>query len=203
MKPSLQVEKLIVATSNQGKLKEIRALLEPLDIQVLSPVDIDAAHIPNVVEDGETFDDNALKKAKAFYNAFHIPALADDSGLEVDALDGAPGVYSARYAGEPSDDDANNEKLLQHLQGVPPEERNARFRCSIALVTAEDQYILAHGACEGYILEEKVGEAGFGYDPLFYVPEQGRSMAELSKEEKNKISHRYHALQHLYSKMNK
>jgi XTP/dITP diphosphohydrolase len=191
------MQKVILATKNQGKVKEFADLLAPLHLQVISSHDLDPEKVPNIVEDGETFEQNALKKAKAYYKCFGVPALADDSGLEVDALEGKPGIYSARYAGEGKGDQANNEKLLAELKGTPAEERTARFICAIAYVDGKSSPIIVRGSCEGSIVEEPKGEGGFGYDPLFLLSGQDRTMAQLTKEEKNKCSHRYHALQAL------
>lgn len=195
------IEKVIVATSNQGKLKEFRKMLAPFGIEVLSNQELDPDLIPEIVEDGTTFEENALIKANAYFNQFNLPTLADDSGLEVDALNGEPGVYSARYAGPDSHDQENYQKLLRKLEGVPHDQRKARFTCVIALVNGQSSPIIARGQCEGYILERPVGKEGFGYDPVFYVPEKEKSMAELTQAEKNKLSHRYHALNHLLAQL--
>jgi XTP/dITP diphosphohydrolase len=191
------MQKVIVATTNQGKLKEFAALLSPMRIEVISSKELDPELIPNVVEDGVTFEQNALKKAEAYYQRFGLATLADDSGLEVDALDGQPGIYSARYAGEERGDQANNEKLLAELKEVPKEKRTARFTCAIAYVDGTSAPIIAKGTCEGSIAEQPMGEGGFGYDPLFIPSDKQITMAQLSKEEKNKCSHRFHALQDL------
>ncbi|MCL6639374.1 MAG: XTP/dITP diphosphatase [Firmicutes bacterium] len=180
--------KLVLATRNSGKVKEMADLLESLNIEVVS---MDAyPDVPEVEEDGATFLENAVKKAKATAAATGEVALADDSGLEVDYLDGLPGVHSARFAGEPKDDRANNEKLLTLLEGVPPEKRAARFRCVIAVATPGGEVYTTEGTCEGIIIDEPRGDKGFGYDPLFYLPEFGKTFAELNLAVKNKISHR-------------
>lgn len=189
------MSKILLATKNRGKQREILKILAPLGVDVISLADVVDQHMPDVLEDGKTFAENALKKAEVFHRFYHIPTLADDSGLEVDALGGAPGVYSARYAGEEKNDEANNRKLLANLEGVPRGERKARFTCVLAYVDGDSPPILATGHCEGVIAEQPRGEGGFGYDPLFYLPEKGKTLAEMSAEEKNKISHRYHALQ--------
>ncbi len=191
---------LVFATRNKGKLVELRELLPGVD--VLS-IDEAAARlgitIPEVVEDAETFVGNASKKAREVSAATKLPALADDSGLEVDALGGAPGVYSARYAGEPHDDARNNAKLLEALAGVEAELRTARFRAALALADVtgplRDQVITADGACEGVILDAPRGTGGFGYDPLFYSPELGKTFAEAGVGSKSELSHRARAMQ--------
>lgn len=190
---------VVVATKNQGKVAEIRSVLAQLELTVLSLSEF--SPVAEAVEDGLTFEDNAVIKAK--YYAAHTgrACLADDSGLEVDALGGAPGVYSARYAGEDADDGANNRKLLEALHSVPAGQRTARFRCVLALVDENGLTITADGSCEGIILEAPRGQGGFGYDPLFYVPELGKTLAEVSLTEKNKISHRGQALRNLVRKL--
>ncbi|MEG6614945.1 XTP/dITP diphosphatase [Peptococcaceae bacterium 1198_IL3148] len=187
------MQKLVLASGNKGKLKEFNTLLAPLNISVLSLADYPG--MPETIEDGSTFSENAIKKAKEAAQHTGLPALADDSGLEVDYLNGQPGVYSARFAGEPKDDAANNRKLLALMKDVPWEQRTARFRCVIAICTPEGTVETSDGACEGYILEEERGNGGFGYDPLFYVPQFDKTFAELDMTEKNKISHRGRALQ--------
>ena len=182
------MQKIVVATNNKGKLKEFNRLCEGLGMEVLSLADF--PQIGEIVEDGKTFDENALIKARAVYRATGLAAIGDDSGLEVDYLGGAPGIYSARYSGEHGNDKANNEKLLNELLGVPTDKRTARFRCSIGFVTREGKEYVVDGSCEGVILTEVQGERGFGYDPLFFVEENGKSFAELSLDEKNSISHR-------------
>jgi len=189
-------KQVILATTNLGKVKEFQALLEPFEWQILSIHDLDSSRIPEVVEDGHTFEENALKKAKAFFEEFQLPALADDSGLEVDYLQGEPGIYSARYAGEGKNDLDNIEKVLEKLKGVPDVQRTAHFTCAIAYV-AHDSSFTTRGECHGRIAHEMVGEHGFGYDPIFYLPEKKVTMAQLTKEEKNQISHRSQALKNL------
>ena len=189
---------LVFATRNNGKLVELRDLLPGFD--VLS-VDEAAARIgrdiPDVVEDADTFVGNASKKAREVSDATGLPALADDSGLEVDALDGAPGVYSARYAGVGHDDAANNAKLVAAMAGVT--NRTGRFRAALALADVHGalgtRVITAEGTCEGVILEEPRGTGGFGYDPLFYAPELGQTFAEAGIGTKSELSHRARAMQ--------
>ncbi|HEY8344805.1 MAG TPA: XTP/dITP diphosphatase [Bacillota bacterium] len=193
--------KLVLASRNKGKIAELRwylANMRPHTIWELTPLSA-YPEAPEVEEDGETFLDNAVKKATVVAKAVGEWALADDSGLEVDALGGAPGVYSARYAGlehqGAPNDQKNNEKLLKELAGVPLSRRTARFKSVIALASPEGKVWTAEGSCEGYIGLEPRGERGFGYDPLFYLPEYGLTMAELAEEEKNRISHRARAME--------
>ena len=179
----------MLASRNRGKLREIVPLLSELDFDLVTVDEI--APACELREDGVTFEENAFAKARQAAQATGLPAIADDSGLEVDALAGAPGVYSARYAGLPSDDARNNAKLLEALSGVPRERRQARFRCVAAFVDPAAGVELARsGACDGEILEQPRGDLGFGYDPLFLVPPLGRTMAELPLDEKNRLSHR-------------
>lgn len=190
--------RLVFATRNRGKLAELRALVADLGVQVLSLDDVD---VPEVEEDGATFAANATKKALEVSHATGLPALADDSGLEVDALGGAPGVHSARYAGVHGDDEANNDKLLAALADVPDARRTARFRSALALADTAgrlgEDVLLAEGACEGVILRERRGTGGFGYDPLFYVPDLAATFAELGIGTKNDRSHRAAAMRAL------
>ena len=182
---------LIVATRNTGKLTEIRQILGP-GIQLKSLADIPDA--PDIIEDGHTFEANAIKKARVIARHTGLPALGDDSGLEVDALDGAPGVYSARFSGPNATDETNNSKLLRLLKDVPAANRTARFRCVIAIAAADGTVQTADGACEGLILNAPRGRNGFGYDPVFFVPDKNLTFAELPAREKNRISHRGRAL---------
>ena len=183
---------LVVATKNPGKIREIRALLEGLGYRILSLEDF--PQFPPVEERGETFLENALEKARAAARYTGEMALADDSGLEVEALGGAPGVRSARFGGQGLTDADRNRLLLEKLRGVPMEERKARFRCVMALVTPGGEEYVVEGTCEGYIAMEPRGDHGFGYDPVFYLPRYGKTMAQLPPEEKNRISHRAKAL---------
>ena len=182
---------LVLASGNQGKIAEFQRLLEGLDIQVHSMKEY--PEIGEIIEDGASFAENALIKARAVCKATGKAALADDSGLMVDALDGAPGIYSARFAGEQHDDAANNAKLLQLLEPVADADRTGRFFCAIAIVLPDGREYTVEGTCPGMILRELKGQGGFGYDPLFYVPDMGKTFAQLSMEEKNRISHRGHA----------
>ncbi|WP_019851278.1 XTP/dITP diphosphatase [Desulfitobacterium sp. PCE1] len=183
--------KVLLATQNRGKVKELQDLLSGEEIEVLSLEDLD--HWEEVEETGSTFAENAAMKARIAAQRMGLVSLADDSGLEVDALQGAPGVYSARYAGEPKDDDKNNDRLLQELEGVPEEQRTGRFRCALVIAAPTGEEYLTEGTVEGRILNERRGKEGFGYDPLFYLPDFGRTMAQLNLSQKNKISHRAEA----------
>jgi len=190
---------LVFATRNKGKLVELRALLAGVDVLSIDEAEARlGVHIPEVVEDADTFAGNAAKKAREVSSATGLPALADDSGLEVDALDGAPGVYSARYAGEGAGDAANNTKLVAALAGVPAERRTARFRASLALADVRGplgaDVLTADGVCEGVILDAPRGTGGFGYDPLFYAPELGQTFAEAGVGPKGDLSHRARAM---------
>ena len=184
--------KLLVATGNQGKLKEIRSLLEGSPIEIVGLGQL--VDPPEVIEDGDTFTANARKKSQEMAQFSGYLTLADDSGLVVDALDGAPGVYSARYAGEQGDDAANNIKLLDELQEVNDEKRQAAFHCVVALAWPDGRCEAYDGQVSGLIMRKERGTGGFGYDPLFMVPEYGKTMAELPLEIKNRISHRGTAL---------
>lgn len=190
---------IVVATKNQGKVAEITVALADLPVKVLSLNDF--GFCPEAVENGNTFEANAILKATHYSLITGKPCLADDSGLEVDALHGAPGVYSARYAGEGATEEACNKKLLAELSGVPAEERTARFRCVLAYVNPDGTLLTAEGASEGVILEAPQGTGGFGYDPLFYVPSFKKTYAELTVDEKNVISHRGQALRNMAMKL--
>ncbi len=183
------MDKFIVASHNKKKLKELRDILKPLGFDVISPAEIEGG-IPEPEENGLTFRENALIKAKSACENTGLPAVADDSGLMVDALNGEPGIYSARYAGTGNDDD-NNALLLKNLQDVPDEKRTARFVSCIACVFPDGREFTVEGYCEGIILREPKGNGGFGYDPLFHT--KFGCFGELSAEEKNKISHRANA----------
>ena len=183
--------KIVVATRNRHKVREIAALLAEagLDLEAVT-IDEVAPHA-ELLENEDTFEGNALAKARQASVACALPAIADDSGIEVDALGGAPGVRSARWAGEPSDDARNNEKMLREMALVPTGRRTARYRCAAAFVDVEKNLeVVRAGACEGVLLTEARGAGGFGYDPLFLVPSLGRTMAEIDLAEKNRLSHR-------------
>jgi len=183
---------LVVATGNRHKVEEIRAMLADLPITVRSLAEFPGA--PEVVEDGATYRENALKKAWSAAKFTGKPALADDTGLEVDALGGQPGLYAARFAGEGCSFQDNVRKLLHLLDGVPSERRGARFVCVIALVSPDGREQVVEGELCGRISESQSGGGGFGYDPVFFVPEAGKTLAELTADEKNRVSHRRRAL---------
>ena len=189
---------LLVGTTNQGKVAEIREALKGLAVEVIPLSSFETW--PEVVEDGKTFEENALKKAHALADFSGYVTLADDSGLEVDALGGAPGVHSARYSGAESNDVRNNEKLLRALEGLPREKRGARFVCVLALccpASLDRKEWLFRGECEGWIAFGPRGEYGFGYDPVFFYPPLGKTFAELDRQTKNRVSHRGKALKKL------
>jgi len=190
------LNKVVLASGNQGKLKELRAMLAPLGLDILSQSDFDIAPAE---ETALTFIENAILKARHVAQQTGLPAIADDSGLSVDALAGAPGIYSARYAGVHGDDAANNQKLLDDLINVPEKNRGASFRCALVLIRhPEDPVpVVSEGIWQGRILLTPRGENGFGYDPLFYIPELDKASAELSSDVKNKISHRGLAVREL------
>lgn len=178
--------RLLIASNNRGKLREYRDILGDLPLELVAPADI-GLHL-EVAEVGDTYEENARLKAQAFAEASGLLTLADDSGLEVDALGGEPGVHSHRYA---DGGDADRYRaLLERLRGVPPEERGARFRCVIVIVTPAGATYRCEGVCSGIIIDEPRGTGGFGYDPVFFIPEIGKTMAELSPGEKNRLSHR-------------
>lgn len=184
--------KLIFATGNEGKMREIRQILADLNLEIMSIKE--AGIVSDADENGATFEENAVIKAKAAAKYTDAIVLADDSGLEIDYLNGEPGVYSARYLGEDTSYRVKNNTLLSRMEGVPDEKRTARFVCVIAAVMPGGQVLTAKGTIEGIIGNEERGEGGFGYDPIFFLPEYGCSTAELSMEQKNEISHRGKAL---------
>lgn len=192
------MKKLVIASNNLGKIKEIKRILSDIEIDVLSLKDIGLDI--DVEEDGLTFEENAKKKSIEIYKELikngesDFIIMSDDSGLEVDYLKGEPGVFSARYAGEHGNDKKNNEKLLLNLKGVDYQNRKARFVCQLAIINDKNKYKSIRGIVEGYILENEKGDGGFGYDPLFFYEPLNKSFAELTMEEKNKISHRGIAL---------
>ena len=195
------MKKLVLASNNAKKIKELNALLAPLGFEVIAQGELGIAEAE---EPHCTFVENALAKARHAAQLSGLPALADDSGLCVEALGGAPGVYSARYAGEPKSDARNNEKLLAELAAFPEAaQRRAHFVCVLVLVRSADdpQPLIAEGECPGEILTAPRGEGGFGYDPLFWLPEFGQAMAELSAEQKNRISHRGQAIARLVERL--
>ena len=188
------MSKLVLASGNAGKVKEINNLLQANGIDVVSQNEF---NVPEAVEDGLTFVENAIKKARNACEHTGLPSIADDSGIEVDAINKAPGIYSARFSGEDATDARNNKKLLAELEGVATSDRTARYQCVMVYMKSADDPtpIIAQGSLEGRILTEARGDGGFGYDPLFWLEDKNCSAAELSLEEKNKISHRAIALQ--------
>ncbi|MCM1179456.1 MAG: XTP/dITP diphosphatase [Clostridium sp.] len=189
------MEKLIFATGNQDKMKEIRMILGDLDYEILSMKE--AGISADIVEDGKTFEENAEIKAKAISKLAGCLVLADDSGLEVDYMDKQPGIMSARWMGEDTSYTVKNAKIIENLEGVPDSQRTARFVCAIAAAFPDGQVITKRGTIEGMIGYEERGKNGFGYDPIFFLPEYGKTTAELSPEEKNQISHRGRALEQI------
>ena len=192
------MKQVVIATKNKGKAKDFEALFAPLGYEVVTMFDV--APDLEIEETGTTFEENAVLKAETLAKQLNTIVIADDSGLAVDALNGEPGVYSARYAGD-HDDEANIVKVLEKLQGVPTEKRTARFCCALAIAGPEIETTTLFGTCEGVILEEKRGTNGFGYDPIFFVQALNRAMAELSPEEKGSISHRGNAIRQLKEKL--
>ena len=186
------MKRMIFATGNENKMKEIRVILGALPLEILSMKE--AGVSADIVEDGKTFEENALIKARAICKLAGEMVLADDSGLEIDYLNKEPGIYSARYMGEDTSYHIKNKSLIDRLEGVPDEKRTARFVCAIAAVFPDGKELVVRGTVEGIIGYEEKGENGFGYDPIFYLPERGCTTAELSPEEKNSISHRGNAL---------
>ena len=201
MSNNIENGKIVLASGNSGKLREIQAVLDQQRFQLIKQSEF---NVPDVPETGTTFVENAIIKARHAAQLTGLPALADDSGIEVDALQGAPGVYSARYAGEHGADEANNIKLLSEMKNVSEEDRGARFQCVIVYMrhAGDPMPLICEGSWEGKILYDLAGSNGFGYDPLFFVPTHGCSSAQLDPAEKNRISHRAQALQKLISKLN-
>lgn len=191
--------KVLIATKNAGKVKEFVSMFDAQGIEVKSLLDVDGS--PDVKETGTTFAENARIKAEEISALYGLPVIADDSGLVIDALDGRPGVFSARYAGMEKDDDKNMDKVIDEMRDVPPENRSARFVCSLAIARPGKETLIVEGSCEGEIGYKKSGSNGFGYDPIFIVEHTKTTMAELSQEEKNKISHRANAMAKLKDQM--
>lgn len=192
------MKKVVLASGNPGKVREIGDMLKELDIEVVPQSEF---NVPEAEETGTTFVENAIIKARNAAQHTGLPAIADDSGIEVDALNGAPGVYSARYSGANADDQANNDKMLAELSGVNEQDRTARYQAILVYMShaGDPTPLISQGSWEGRILEQPRGENGFGYDPIFYVPEYDCSSAELSPEQKNQLSHRGKALRELVS----
>lgn len=186
------MDKIVFATTNEGKVKEIKEILAGFPIEVVSMKEMNIT--ADIEENGVTFEENSLIKARKVSKLTGLPAMADDSGLEVDYLNGEPGIYSARYLGRDTDYNYKNNYIIEKLKNVKDEERSARFVCVISLVLPDGREFIKKGVMEGRIAYEIKGENGFGYDPVFYLPEYGMTSAELSGEEKNKISHRGKAL---------
>jgi XTP/dITP diphosphohydrolase len=186
--------KIVLATRNPGKISEIEEMIKGIGLEILTLDDFQA--IPEPPEEGNSFEENALSKAKAVHQATGIPALADDSGIEVEALNWGPGVRSARYGGTGLSDADRSQKLLENMASIPDDKRAARFRCVMVLFPSpgEEEALITEGVFYGQIAREPAGDNGFGYDPIFYVPENKKMVAEMSEKEKNKISHRYRAL---------
>ena len=193
--------KIVFATGNAGKMREIREILADMDLEAVSMAEIGADI--EIEENGATFEENAVIKAIAIGKVCGEIVLADDSGLEVDHLNREPGIYSARYMGEDTPYSIKNASIIQRLEGVPREERTARFVCAIAAVFPDGEEVVTHGEIEGWIDYEEKGSNGFGYDPIFSVPEFGRTTAELSDEEKNSVSHRGRALRKMKDELRK
>ncbi|MCI9252454.1 MAG: XTP/dITP diphosphatase [Lachnospiraceae bacterium] len=195
------MNQIIFATGNEGKMKEIRLILEDLGAEILSLKD--AGINIEIQEDAKTFEENAVIKAREVMRATGALVLADDSGLEIDYLNGEPGVYSARYLGDDTSYRIKNQNLIDRLEGVPDEQRTARFVCAIAAAFPDGRIITARGVIEGIIGYEERGEGGFGYDPIFWLPEYGCSTAELTMEKKNELSHRGKALREMKNELKK
>lgn len=193
------MKKIVLATNNKGKVREFQAALATLGLEGVPIKEVCQVEEPE--ETGHTFMENAFLKATYYMKACGLPCLADDSGLEVEALGGAPGIYSARYAGVHGDDEANNQKLLDNLAEVPLAERQGRYVCALALVYPDGRKYSVEGYCEGLIQDERCGTGGFGYDPYFYLPQFGTTIANISLEQKNEISHRGKALQALVAQL--
>lgn len=196
-----KVKRILFATGNQGKMKEVREILADLGVEVISMRE--AGVSAEIVEDGETFEENAVIKARTIMELTGEITLADDSGLEIDALGGEPGVYSARYMGEDTSYHIKNNDLIRRLSQVPRQQRTARFVCSIAAAFPDGEIITTDGVIEGLIGYEEAGENGFGYDPIFVVPQLGCTTAQLSDEQKNEISHRGKALRKMKEELRK
>ncbi|RDW16267.1 non-canonical purine NTP pyrophosphatase [Oceanobacillus arenosus] len=189
------MKKIVIATKNKGKIAEFKQFFSKNNVEVVSLLDLEDA--PDIEETGKTFEENAALKAEEISRRFNIAVLSDDSGLIIDALDGRPGIFSARYAGEPTDDKANIRKVLGELSEVPEAERTARFICVLAIAVPDKETVFYQGYCKGTIGHTEIGENGFGYDPIFIPDGYTQTMAELPPEEKNKISHRKNAISQL------
>lgn len=193
--------RIILATKNKGKIREFREALAEIGWEGVPLSEV--ADVPEPEETGSTFMENALQKARAYAEAVGMPVLSDDSGIIADVLGDEPGIYSARYAGAHGDDEANNQKLIERLRPYSGDDRRAHYVCAVALVFPDGQSVTAEGTCEGILRDFYAGTGGFGYDPLFYLPPFGKTMAEISLAEKNSISHRGKALRNLIEKIGK
>lgn len=193
--------RIILATKNKGKIREFREALAEIGWEGVPLSEV--ADVPEPEETGSTFMENALQKARAYAEAVGMPVLSDDSGIIADVLGDEPGIYSARYAGAHGDDEANNQKLIERLRPYSGDDRRAHYVCAVALVFPDGQSVTAEGTCEGILRDFYAGTGGFGYDPLFYLPPFGKTMAEISLAEKNSISHRGKALRKLIEKIGK
>lgn len=189
------MNEVIIATKNRGKAREFEDIFRSRGYEIRTLLDY--PEIEDIDETGNTFEENAILKAEAVSATLNKLVISDDSGLVIDSLDGRPGIFSARYAGEQKNDEANIDKVLEEMSEIPQSERTARFYCALALAAPEQKTLTVSGTCEGKILGERRGTNGFGYDPIFFVSEKGISMAELSSAEKNQISHRANAIQKL------
>ncbi|GLB58415.1 XTP/dITP diphosphatase [Cytobacillus sp. NCCP-133] len=189
------MQEVIIATKNSGKAREFERMFKPLGYRVKTLLDY--PDFQDVEETGSTFEENAILKAETVSKAFGTMVIADDSGLMADALGGKPGIYSARYAGEDKNDQKNINKVLEEMESIPDNSRQARFYCALAIAAPGKDTITVSGTCEGYVLREQKGTHGFGYDPIFFAEEKGKAMAELMPEEKSQISHRAKALKKL------
>ena len=195
----MEKEKIIFATKNRGKIKEINMIMKDTRYEVISMED--AGINIEIIEDGNTFEDNAIIKATKVMKVAGCIVMADDSGLEIDYLDGAPGIYSARFGGEDTPYNIKNKMIIDKLDGLAKKDRTARFVCAIATAYPNGDILVSRGTVEGYIIDEERGHNGFGYDPIFYVPEYNCTTAEMNNELKNKISHRGKALNNMKTKM--
>ncbi|MGE6259595.1 XTP/dITP diphosphatase [Heyndrickxia sporothermodurans] len=194
------MKQVLIATKNKGKAKEFEKIFAKYQIEVKTLLDIPGSM--DVDETGSTFEENAILKAETISKQLDIMTIADDSGLVIDALDGRPGIFSARYAGEDKNDEANIDKVLREMIDIPDDDRTAKFYCALAFSVPGKKTITVSGTCAGKILRERKGENGFGYDPIFYITDKGLTMAELSSSEKNQISHRANAINELHFILN-
>ena len=186
------MKRLVIATRNNDKVRELKALLADMDVEIIALADYPDA--PHVIEDGATLEQNAVKKVTSAFSFTKEASIADDSGLEVDALGGKPGVFSSRFAGDDATYEDNNKKLLRLLRAIPPHKRGARFRCCVAIASPDGKVEVVEGRCSGKIADAPRGKKGFGYDPLFIIPRYNKTFAELSPGLKNRISHRAKAM---------